>query len=312
MQNQFRTAKHNLRNLLVWFCMDIIPSNEAKGNSSMRAGSRTIDEDPRLSEDFELNDGQEDRQFIRALARGLEVLRAFRPGETVLGNQEIASRTGLKKPTVARITHTLTTLGYLTRLRQLEKYQLGAPVLALGYAAVSAQAICERVRPAMQQLAEYIRGSVAIGHRDRLSLIYIQHCRSRSTITLRMDVGTRVPLATTAIGRAFLMALPESERSYLVGHIRAARPSLWPKVSEGLDRATAEYAEHGYCSSFGDWQRDVWALGTVVPAQDGAALLGLNCCVPAFSVEPKRIREEFAPRLLALAAHIAQESGQAS
>lgn len=278
----------------------------------MRVGrGRTTDEEPLLAEAFEEGEGTEDRQFIRALARGLEVLRAFRPGETVLGNQEIAQRTGLKKPTVARITHTLTSLGYLTRLKHLEKYQLGAPVLALGYAAVAAQAVCERVRPAMQQLAEYIRGSVAIGHRDRLSLIYIQHCRSRSTITLRMDVGTRVPLATTAIGRAFLMALPEAERSFLVEHIRDARPSLWPKISEGLDHAAEEYAAHGYCSSFGDWQRDVWALGTAVPAQDGGALLGLNCCVPAFAVEPKRMREEFAPRLLALAAHIAQDAGQA-
>lgn len=260
-------------------------------------------EGERLADDGEA----EDRQFIRALARGLEVLRAFRPGETALGNQEIARRTGLKKPTVARITHTLTSLGYLERLRHLEKYQLGAPVLALGYAAISAQSICERARPAMQQLAEYVRGSVALGHRDRLSLIYIQHCRSRSTITLRMDVGMRVPLATTAIGRAFLMGLPEAERSFLLEHLSGARPSLWPKISEGLAQAAEEYAEHGYCSSFGDWQRDVWALGTTVAAQDGATLLGLNCCVPAFSVEPRRMREEFAPRLLALAAHIAQE-----
>lgn len=277
----------------------------------MRSGrGRTIDEEPRLDDErLGEDDGPEDRQFIRALARGLEVLRAFRPGETALGNQEIARRTGLKKPTVARITHTLTSLGYLNRLADLEKYQLGAPVLALGYAAVSAQAVCERARPAMQQLAEYVRGSVALGHRDRLSLIYIQHCRSRSTITLRMDVGMRVPLATTAIGRAFLMALPEAERTFLTDHVRNARPSLWPKISEGLAQAAEEYAARGYCSSFGDWQRDVWALGTTVAAQDGGTLLGLNCCVPAFSVDPRRLKEEFAPRLLALASHIAQDVG---
>ena len=55
----------------------------------------------------EENSGK-DRQFVTALARGLDILRAFHAGEGMLGNQEIAHRTGLPKPTVARLTHTLT------------------------------------------------------------------------------------------------------------------------------------------------------------------------------------------------------------
>ena len=78
-----------------------------------------------------------DRQFVTALARGLDILRAFHAGEGMLGNQEIAHRTGLPKPTVARLTHTLTELGYLNYIRRFRKYELGASVLALGYAAIS-------------------------------------------------------------------------------------------------------------------------------------------------------------------------------
>src|SRR5256885_13076191 len=49
-----------------------------------------------------------DRKFVTALARGLEVLRVFTPTEGLLGNGEIAERTGLPKPTVSRLTYTLT------------------------------------------------------------------------------------------------------------------------------------------------------------------------------------------------------------
>ena len=80
---------------------------------------------------------QRDRQFVEALARGLEVLRAFAPNQVLLGNQEIARATGLPKPTVSRLTYTLTKLGYLTYSDRLGKYQLGAPALALGYAVLS-------------------------------------------------------------------------------------------------------------------------------------------------------------------------------
>jgi DNA-binding IclR family transcriptional regulator len=74
-----------------------------------------------------------DRQFSMNLARGMEVLRAFTAVDPVLGNREISDRTGLPKPTVSRLTYTLTLLGYLSRVEGLQKYRLGSGVLSLGY-----------------------------------------------------------------------------------------------------------------------------------------------------------------------------------
>ncbi|MGB3506978.1 MAG: helix-turn-helix domain-containing protein, partial [Xanthobacteraceae bacterium] len=78
-----------------------------------------------------------DRNFVVALARGLEVLRAFHPKDGLLGNQEIAARTNLPKPTVSRLTYTLTKLGYLTQVPRFEKYQLTPAAMSLGYAALA-------------------------------------------------------------------------------------------------------------------------------------------------------------------------------
>ncbi|MBW2688717.1 MAG: helix-turn-helix domain-containing protein, partial [Deltaproteobacteria bacterium] len=58
-----------------------------------------------------LRENSKDRQFVTALARGLEVLRCFKPRDRHLGNQDIAERTGLPKPTVSRLTYTLTRMG---------------------------------------------------------------------------------------------------------------------------------------------------------------------------------------------------------
>ena len=65
-----------------------------------------------------------DRKFVTALARGLEVLRVFTPTEGLLGNGEIAERTGLPKPTVSRLTYTLTKLGYLSHVERLANTSL--------------------------------------------------------------------------------------------------------------------------------------------------------------------------------------------
>jgi len=249
----------------------------------------------------------DDRKFIRAIGRGLDVLRCFHPGETALGNLEIARRVGLTKSTVSRITYTLMKLGYLTSLPDIDKYQLAAPVLSLGYATLAGLAIVEKSVPIMSELANYASGAVALGSRDRLSIIYVQHAHAPSTITLRLSVGSRVPLATTAIGRAFLLALPEQERAFLVGRIKASRPTLWPSIEKGLKVADEEYREHGFCTSFGDWQRDVWGIAAPVISLDGTKLLSLNGAVPAYACDKEHLLKGIGPRLLAAAGGISRQ-----
>ena len=73
-----------------------------------------------------------DRSFVVALSRGLDVLRAFHPNDGLLGNQEIAARTKLPKPTISRLTYTLTKLGYLTPVPRFEKYQLAPSAMVVG------------------------------------------------------------------------------------------------------------------------------------------------------------------------------------
>src|SRR4029078_9885308 len=104
-----------------------------------------------------------DRQFATTLARGLEVLRCFTPLEQMLGNKEISVRTGLPKPTVSRLTYTLTKLGYLRHNMRLGKYQLGSAVLSIGYPLLASLYIPQVARPLMKELADHCNGSVSSG-----------------------------------------------------------------------------------------------------------------------------------------------------
>jgi DNA-binding IclR family transcriptional regulator len=186
---------------------------------------------------------QRDRKFVMALARGLEVLRAFTPSEGLLGNQDIATRTGLPKATVSRLTYTLMRLGYLSHFARLGKYQLAPAAMSLGYSALANMRVREVARPFMQELADYSRASVALGSRDRLSLVYIENCRSENGVTLRLDVGARVPIATTATSRGTRAA---AGRACAPGSSR--RSTMWPgaasrclMASGGLTSARSAY-----------------------------------------------------------------------
>ncbi len=129
-------------------------------------------------------DEDKDRNFITALARGLDVLRCFRPGEVELTNTDFAERTGLPKPTVSRLTYTLCKLEYLVADQRTGTYRLGAGVLQLGFGVLAGMEIGDRAAEVLSDLRKgpnsYI--TAALGERFRDKVIYIAvQARSRTS-----------------------------------------------------------------------------------------------------------------------------------
>ncbi|MDR3465004.1 MAG: IclR family transcriptional regulator [Xanthobacteraceae bacterium] len=248
--------------------------------------------------------GATDRNFVIALSRGLDVLRAFRPQDGLLGNQEIAARTNLPKPTISRLTYTLTKLGYLTPVPRFEKYQLAPAAMALGYSALANLGIRHVSDPFRDQLMRETGGAVAIGARDRLSMIYFGQSRGDLTVGVLLDVGSRIPIATTAMGRAYLLALPDDERNALLRELREQAGNRWPKIREGIDRAGEMVAKHGFTVSAGEWHGDIHAAGVALSLNDGTGPYAFNCGAPAFKFSEDRLIQDIGPRLVAMAKNI--------
>src|SRR5690606_41458571 len=103
-------------------------------------------------------------------------------------------------------TDPLIRLVALSYSQVLEKYQLASGVLPLGYAYVSNLRVRQLAKPYLAEFARNTNTSVGLTCRDRLSMIYVENCRPAEVTSLRMDVGVRLPLATTAAGRAYLAA----------------------------------------------------------------------------------------------------------
>ena len=244
-----------------------------------------------------------DRSFVVALSRGLDVLRAFRPNDGLLGNQEIAARTNLPKPTVSRLTYTLTKLGYLTPVPRFEKYQLAPAAMALGYAALANLGVRHLSEPYREELMRETGGAVAVGARDRLSMIYFGQSRGM-TIGVQLDVGSRVPIATTAMGRAYLWALPEEERNALLRDLKEHYGTRWAKMRDGIERAGETVAKYGFVISAGEWHDDIAAAGVALKLNDGTGPYAFNCGAPAFRFTEDRLRNDIGPRLLTMVRNI--------
>lgn len=251
---------------------------------------------------------ENDRQYITALARGLELLRCFTPKHQHLGNQELSQMTGLPKPTISRLTHTLSRLGYLKQVPSSSKFQLSVGVLSFGYSMLSNLSVRSIAHPYMKELADYADAAVAMTTRDRLNMIYLDVVQGKGSVTMRRQVGTYLPIHLSSVGRACLAAMPEDEREFLLNAIRAKHKEDWIKINRDLDKAFKDYQDFGYCFSVGDWHKDVNSVA-VPYYHEQHGLLVFNCGGPSFILSREKLEDEIAPRLVHMVNNIRTDVG---
>lgn len=240
----------------------------------------------------------QEKDQVSALGRGLALLDCFRSSERFLGLQELADRSELPKATASRLTNTLVAAGYLEYSALQGKYYLGARVIALGFSALGSMRVRQVARPLMRELADSCGASVGIGSRDRHTMLYVENAASTANQNFRLNTGSRVLLATSALGRAHYCALLESEREALLREISARNPSEYGSLKSSLEVGLRDFSEYGFCLSVGDWQSDVNAVGVPYRAADGTSVLGFNCCGPAYQLPREDLIEKWGPRLV--------------
>jgi DNA-binding IclR family transcriptional regulator len=241
----------------------------------------------------------QDRQFASTLARGLEVLRAFTPEQPILGNGELAQRTGLSKPTISRFTYTLMQLGYLQQERDSGKYRLGNAVLTISYPLLANIPLRQVVRFPMRRLADKLGGSVSLGLRDRLDIVYVETSRSRSPHAQRYsDIGMAHPIIATSNGRAYLAALSPEERQTLLNEVRVKTPEAFQQYYGRAQAAIDDWRRLGYCYSYGEYRADVCTVGVPYRHDTRGELFVFNCVLASSAVTPGQLENQVGPQLV--------------
>ena len=272
---------------------------------------RTADTTPEAED----KDHGEDRQFVTALHRGLDILRAFTPADRAgLGNRDLADRTGLPNSTVSRLTYTLLKLGYLIYDEGTGRYRMGVPVLSLGYACLGGLKVRETAQPLMQQLADDCGDGVlvALGGRDEHSMTYIACARAaEGMISLQLNVGSRISLMRSAMGRAYIAGTSTAERAQIMAMIEAhAAPEDWPRIRAGILDAAEQIRTRGFYTNIGGWQADVNAVSVPYRSPQGdAPMLAFNLGGPAYILPRERLEQELGPKLVEMVRKVGRIGG---
>jgi DNA-binding IclR family transcriptional regulator len=246
-----------------------------------------------------------DAAFATTLAKGLVVLEAFEAGATLLGNMELSARTGLPRPTVARLTHTLSALGYLRYDQDLAKYRLGVRALRMIRPLLADMPFRQAARPMMQELAESVRGTVSIGVLDGTVMVYVETARSGDVGPHIPDIGLPIAVVSTAMGRAAASLLPGAEAALLEERLRADDAKAWSTHRDKYRAGIRHAAARGFCTCFGEYMESIHAVAApLFRSRSLQQTFSINCGIPAFRLKTGMLEAEMGPRIAALAAAI--------
>jgi DNA-binding IclR family transcriptional regulator len=168
-------------------------------------------------------DGQSGRQsLIGTLDRGLAILEFLAErGECSVG--EISDSLGLSRSTAYRLVDALRERGFVSSVSGSTEIRLGMKAVEIGMAAVSRVDIFKLAPPVMRQLADTGFGTVFLAVPDGDSVVYIAKEEGPQALNLSARLGSRRPLYSTALGKAYMSALDVDEQDSLVRRLELSK-----------------------------------------------------------------------------------------
>ena len=258
--------------------------------------------------------------FIEAIARGLDVIRAFGPGQPVMSLASVAAASDLPRPTARRILLTLEQLGYVRQAGSSAAggpsgsgqsgggYELTPRVLDLGMSYVLSRGLWEVARPHMEALVAQTRESTSIAQLDGSDIVYVARVAVPKIVTLAVTIGTRFPAMQTSLGKVLLAGLPPAEAERVLAE--PSRSGIAPRWQpDAAERAAAlrEVRARGWALTDEQLAHGIRSVAVPLRDGDGRVIAALNVNAHAAETPLDVLTGQHLPLLLQAAGSISAD-----
>lgn len=244
--------------------------------------------------------------FIEALARGLDVIRAFRPHQPAMSLAAVADAAGLPRPTARRILLTLEELGYVRPAGG--GFELTPRVLELGMSYVLSRNLWEVARPHMEALVARTHESSSIAQLDGSDIVYVARVAVPKIIALAVTIGTRFPAMPTSLGKVLLAALPPGQAERVLAE--PSRSGITPRWQPDAAERAAELREvraRGWSLTDEQLAAGIRSVAAPLRDGDGQVIAALNVTVHAAETPLDILTGEYLPLLLQTAGAVSAD-----
>lgn len=158
------------------------------------------------------------RDLSTTFIKGLEVFKAFDASTPRLTLAEISRKTGIDRAAVRRLVLTLVHLGYVARHDR--HYALTPRVLVLAGSFLQSNHIGARIQPILTRHSVQLGAAISMAMLDGQDAVYVaQATLETSHISFGFTIGSRLPVAQTALGRMLVAGLADAPRAALLADL---------------------------------------------------------------------------------------------
>lgn len=245
------------------------------------------------------------RYFVPALARGLEILTSFSEEQPSLRLIDLARRLKLGRSSVYRLVYTLTDLGYLDFDEQTKRYSPSARVLTLAANTAAGMALSTAALPHLKALARRFNETASLGTLVGQHVIFLQRIESQQILTTRFQIGSRIPVYCTSLGKTLLAHLPPHRARTILDALELA--PMGPNTITDVDVLLKELDQiraQGYAINDEELTAGLHSAAAPVKSARGEIVAAVDLSALVARITRDQLVEEIAPAVMQTADHI--------
>lgn len=226
---------------------------------------------------------------VQSVSRTLDLLELLGASDRPLGVVAIAEAVGLPQGTTHRLLQTLLRRGWARQDRD-RRYALGSTMLR--FAETIHKQIAATARPYLQRVVALTGETANLAVLEGDHAVYVDQVASRHRLRTFAEVGHRVPLHSTAVGKVLAAHLDEEVALECLE--RAGLPFRTSLTITDLSRFKEEMAavrRLGYAVDDGEEAEGVYCVAVPVGGPSGTALCALSVSAPASRVSSRQVPE---------------------
>jgi DNA-binding IclR family transcriptional regulator len=208
----------------------------------------------------------------QTVLKSLDVLDCLAAARRPLSAPEIAKLCRMSRPTAYRLLTTLMGRGYVM-VDDDYNYSLGTKILALARVVLDTMNLPKMAQPYLHELSQLSHETAFMSILDGAKILYIAkeespHVQDSQAFHMRSNIGTRIDLHMSAMGKAILANLPPAERSTLLNRLTLTRYTNQTITDrDTLIRELEQTRQRGY--AIDNCEGDDWVRCVAAPVYDG-------------------------------------------
>lgn len=247
-----------------------------------------------------------DNRFNNSLAKGLQVLFAFKGSNKSMSLTETARALGMSVSSTQRILYTLEALELVSRSNETKKYSLTLKVLELAHHLIAADTLVEIANPFIAELSNTTGETVNLTRPFNDEMVYISRVVSPNYIPVHMPLGSRIPMYCTAAGRAYLGALKQDSAEEIIKNSNLKKYTRWTETNpDKLMDIIRKFRQTRIAYNKEELFLGDMTLATVIPSQNGAPIACVHLVAPTARWTLQEAKKKLTPPLLHCARGIA-------